>query len=208
MLPYQKQFAGLLILSTVAFASLSEIKPAYSFSFDDVLGTVTIDEGDEEGTSVKVFFYDSMQTLAYEAVLALTEDYQGAGSSATFALSVTNASVQQASWGKLQFDVKDGNGNLVADENIFFDDPWYALGSIAIGETLDLGTLAYNSPTDSLVFSDFSLKYNSNGSYYANNYSHGEVPTPALLPGLIGMGVAALRKKRQQTQDKASASVN
>ncbi|XGB42701.1 MAG: PTPA-CTERM sorting domain-containing protein [Nodosilinea sp. LVE1205-7] len=43
---------------------------------------------------------------------------------------------------------------------------------------------------DTPRFSDFGVSSNPEA-----------VPTPALLPGLIGMGVAALRKKRQENQE-------
>jgi hypothetical protein len=44
---------------------------------------------------------------------------------------------------------------------------------------------------------------NAFGSGYAtiSNFSVTPVPTPALLPGLIGMGVAALRKKRSEAEE-------
>ena len=29
------------------------------------------------------------------------------------------------------------------------------------------------------------------------------IPTPALLPGLVGIGIAALRRQRKQTADQA-----
>ncbi|MBW4693565.1 MAG: PTPA-CTERM sorting domain-containing protein [Lyngbya sp. HA4199-MV5] len=34
-----------------------------------------------------------------------------------------------------------------------------------------------------------------------------EIPTPALLPGLLGLGVAALRKRKAQATEEASAEV-
>ncbi len=38
---------------------------------------------------------------------------------------------------------------------------------------------------------------------YATATETTPVPTPALLPGLVGMGVAALRKRKQETEAKA-----
>ncbi|MBD2112376.1 MULTISPECIES: PTPA-CTERM sorting domain-containing protein [Cyanophyceae] len=41
----------------------------------------------------------------------------------------------------------------------------------------------------------------SNGSSYSFDIE--EVPTPALLPGLIGLGVAALRRKNEEAEENA-----
>lgn len=40
----------------------------------------------------------------------------------------------------------------------------------------------------------------TSGSFRIDNLAYRQVPTPALLPGLIGMGVAAFRKKQQQPE--------
>lgn len=36
-------------------------------------------------------------------------------------------------------------------------------------------------------------------------YSRTAIPTPALLPGLIGMGVATLRRRRNAVEDSSNA---
>lgn len=46
---------------------------------------------------------------------------------------------------------------------------------------------------------------NSGGNYFEVDNVAYQVPTPALLPGLIGLGVAALRKRKQQAKQEAEA---
>ncbi|NJL47176.1 MAG: PTPA-CTERM sorting domain-containing protein [Leptolyngbyaceae cyanobacterium SM2_5_2] len=50
------------------------------------------------------------------------------------------------------------------------------------------------------------ITYASEGEFLNNgafNVSTAYVPTPALLPGLIGLGVAALRKRNEEEADQA-----
>jgi hypothetical protein len=62
---------------------------------------------------------------------------------------------------------------------------------------------AFNS-TDTL--GSLFITYKSDGKFVNNagfNISTAYVPTPALLPGLIGLGVAALRKRNEEEADQA-----
>ena len=75
---------------------------------------------------------------------------------------------------------------------------------VKIGETGNFAfSLAFaNSGTASFVLDNFAVRYQAvNSTNPALNGGSasgtGQVPTPALLPGLIGMGVAALRKKNK-----------
>ncbi|MGF1513664.1 MAG: cistern family PEP-CTERM protein [Elainellaceae cyanobacterium] len=60
----------------------------------------------------------------------------------------------------------------------------------------------------SFSFTDFVVRYQSidfKGSPQGESgVGTGTVPTPALLPGLIGMGVAALRKRKEQNAEASS----
>lgn len=53
---------------------------------------------------------------------------------------------------------------------------------------------------DSVLLSDT----NTSGTFRLDNVSYSNVPTPALLPGLLGMGAVALRKRRQGSENQAS----
>ncbi|PZO21129.1 MAG: hypothetical protein DCF25_05645 [Leptolyngbya foveolarum] len=50
------------------------------------------------------------------------------------------------------------------------------------------------------------LAFNPGGSTFSADITAGEeVPTPALLPGLVGMGVAALRKRKSEEEEAVEA---
>jgi hypothetical protein len=44
-----------------------------------------------------------------------------------------------------------------------------------------------------------------NAAFESDNHAYRAVPTPALLPGLIGLGVAAIRKRKQEDGGEATA---
>lgn len=80
-------------------------------------------------------------------------------------------------------------------------------GGAAIGETASFGgVLNFADPTVSLfTLSDFAIRWqqingtvNSTVVTGASGTSVGRVPTPAMLPGLIAMSMAALRKRRDE----------
>jgi hypothetical protein len=73
------------------------------------------------------------------------------------------------------------------------------LGNATIGQTIALaGANEFNS-VELLQFPFIGVQTSSlEGSVTA-------IPTPALLPGLIGMGVAALRKRQDDSEDSAEA---
>jgi hypothetical protein len=63
----------------------------------------------------------------------------------------------------------------------------------------------------SLGIGTFSTESNSfigaGGSAYSLNLTSTPVPTPALLPGLVGLGVAALRKRKGEGSEKETVGV-
>lgn len=74
------------------------------------------------------------------------------------------------------------------------------------------GVLNFSTAVNQFTLSDFRLRYQSiNGTFGgvtvsgASGVSNpGEVPTPALLPGLLGLGVAAFRKfKTEESEQEA-----
>ncbi len=64
----------------------------------------------------------------------------------------------------------------------------------------DVGTLFIE---DEAAFQAFTPSIDASGFYEATVADPTAVPTPALLPSLVGMGVAALRKRKQETVDEA-----
>ncbi len=85
---------------------------------------------------------------------------------------------------------------------------------VAIGDTgIFTTTLSWGSSLSSFTLSDFYARYQGidlGTTPEVEDYSGigaGTVPTPAMLPGLIGMGIAAWRKKKQQAKDAVSTSV-
>ncbi|PSN19038.1 hypothetical protein C7271_09405 [filamentous cyanobacterium CCP5] len=64
---------------------------------------------------------------------------------------------------------------------------------------------SYSTLPAEITLSNFFVRYqNVDGTPLGTSgVGVGQVPTPALLPGLIGMGVAALRKKQGETAEEA-----
>ncbi|WP_404790753.1 cistern family PEP-CTERM protein [Altericista sp. CCNU0014] len=85
---------------------------------------------------------------------------------------------------------------------------------IELGSSYSFETLLsfVNPPTNFLTFDNFVTRYQSidfkNGAQGQSGVGVGTVPTPAMLPGLIGMGIAAWRKKKKQdSEEKADSSL-
>jgi hypothetical protein len=85
-------------------------------------------------------------------------------------------------------------------------------GGVDLGQSAFFtATLNFNSNISSGLFLDeFGVRYQGiegeiNGQVVEDfsGTGVGVVPTPALLPGLIGMGIAALRKKKQAKEKEA-----
>ncbi|MBD2112398.1 MULTISPECIES: cistern family PEP-CTERM protein [Cyanophyceae] len=84
-------------------------------------------------------------------------------------------------------------------------------GGVTKGGTGEFNpVLAFNNPANGSVSSftldNFGVRYQSITAPGINDGSGtgvGLVPTPALLPGLIGMGVAALRRRQQEESEVA-----
>jgi hypothetical protein len=89
----------------------------------------------------------------------------------------------------------------------------------SLGTLLDEGTFAlpgttYGGPTLSVSSASEDIAYvlfGSTGTFsnsvFADNFSYTvadstSIPTPAILPGLIGMGVAALRKRKENVVEE------
>ncbi|MBE9155746.1 cistern family PEP-CTERM protein [Nodosilinea sp. LEGE 06152] len=86
-------------------------------------------------------------------------------------------------------------------------------GGVLLGGSLTFSpTLAFTSPgVSQFTLSNFYARYQSiNGNFGGTTVTGasgvgnvGVVPTPALLPGLFGLGVAALRKRQQEEGEVA-----
>lgn len=63
--------------------------------------------------------------------------------------------------------------------------------------------LVFSGNINTIVLSNFGVRFqgftakDGNGDTQTSAVGTGQVPTPAMLPGLVGMGVAALRKRKQ-----------
>lgn len=70
-------------------------------------------------------------------------------------------------------------------------------------------TLTWQKSLPTFTLSDFYARYqgiNSGTLNGASGVGYGTVPTPAMLPGLIGMGIAAWRKKKKQNREEQASS--
>ncbi len=76
-----------------------------------------------------------------------------------------------------------------------------ALGITPNGRTTSYVT--FNAENADQFFTGVRLA-SSGVAFESDNHSYRIVPTPALLPGLIGMGVAALRRKKDETAEETA----
>jgi hypothetical protein len=94
------------------------------------------------------------------------------------------------------FNLLSGSGVYISSSGLTF------FGDDIFGEIRTLGGTLLATATGSLSgsqtsrSSDFSLSLNATA-----------VPTPALLPGLVGLGVAALRKRKGEGAEKETVGV-
>lgn len=94
------------------------------------------------------------------------------------------SSIVQPSWTNLMLVFKGGNGNNISPEAY-------------VGYLL--------TSTTGTWFSPFTNTKNGNLADVSHiSLYYREIPTPALLPGLIGMGLAALRKRKGETAEVIS----
>ncbi|MBE9140720.1 PTPA-CTERM sorting domain-containing protein [Nodosilinea sp. LEGE 07088] len=69
-----------------------------------------------------------------------------------------------------------------------------------------MATLNFNGPISEVTLSNFGVRYQSITGTSLGTSGTGKgtpIPTPALLPGLVGLGVAALRKRRNADEEVA-----
>lgn len=97
------------------------------------------------------------------------------------------------------FNLTKSTNGFLADIDGFFTAP-PKFPSVAAA-----GGLSTQSGLTKLVFTGSDLIETKSGSSFSGDIT--AVPTPALLPGLLGLGVAALRKRKTAATEKASAQV-
>ena len=99
----------------------------------------------------------------------------------------------------------NSTGGLLAQNDDFFGfQSFISLNGLAQGQYL-LGMASYpNFAADGPTFNTVGIG-SSGGSYSITlNQPTTAIPTPALLPGLIGLGVAALRKRKAEAAEQAN----
>lgn len=98
----------------------------------------------------------------------------------------------------LGFDWRNPNGSETVaffnDTGLLLDS--FSASSLSINSRRYVGFISDNSADAWTKVSFFDLSQGS-PNFNIDNLGYNEVPTPALLPGLIGIGAAALRKRRQ-----------
>lgn len=91
--------------------------------------------------------------------------------------------------------------------------PQSCQGGGGAGATADnpisfLATLNFNPGVTAFTLSNFGVRYQAIDGTALGSSGTGKgtpIPTPALLPGLVGLGVAALRKRDGATEDQEAA---
>ncbi|MBD2072704.1 cistern family PEP-CTERM protein [Phormidium sp. FACHB-592] len=83
-------------------------------------------------------------------------------------------------------------------------------GGVTTGNTgLFTPILAFTGSVDSFTLSNFGVRYQSIGGTNLGDSGtgRGQVPTPALLPGLLALGAGAWRKRKGEQAAQAKAEV-
>ncbi|PSR19670.1 hypothetical protein C8255_00915 [filamentous cyanobacterium CCP3] len=116
------------------------------------------------------------------------------------------------------FDIsKGGSGLLVDFDNVNIDLTGFGLGTISSSNTFDFVassvtflpgsryrfTGTFGDGTKAIGELAQLVEVGNSGVFgYAATFT--AVPTPALLPGLIGMGIAAVRRKKNEAADETA----
>jgi len=164
------------IVTVVSISGMVSVLGASAATAATVTGTFTVENLDP--------------TLTIDAVYSGSYSYDDA--------SLTGSDEEAVEVLSFSFDFEGMNynnsnkadGTLI--EAIFFDGEF--LGINAEFENFDL-LPGFFDTTDALFAYEIPDVGAGTGDIF---YSSTPIPTPALLPGLVGMGVAALRKKRQE----------
>lgn len=215
---------GAILLGTVTAATLTQMSPAqaytlkngvYSFNFTNKGSSDTVGDGyvNEFKLTLEQFGSGNAKTALFKLINLGTSgnrfigqvafNYKGAGTNPlTGSLNLNQQNVGQVSF------KNDNNPNLSqfwqpgdAEFGAVFDK---GQNGVHKGETLGL---ALNYTTDTLADlasiidkHDLDVGIHVQGLPNDGSDSYTTIPSPALLPGLIGFGVGIVRKKRRAAQ--------
>ena len=207
-----KQVAIASALSAAMLAALLP-KPANAVSFDASItgpkaGSTVIDFGSLSTGSFTSFDFGDVEatTVAGEAAIRSANRVLrvgGNGNSNGGRVDFVFDNPQRF----LGFDWRNPN----ADETVQFYSANGALLSTFNAASLRITAQRYvgfisDSSTDSWTRVAFLDPSQGSPNFNIDNLGYSEVPTPALLPGLIGIGAAALRKRRRQDEGADTAA--
>jgi hypothetical protein len=192
---------GAAIAATVVSASVVAIAPAQAASLS-LAGTGRLEVGATTSTLNFFSFGDTVNGNAAELPLftpvGVKDILLNNVNPTTWSLSPSSVAsfLTGTSLGNFtltKFDLTKTNGtfgpNFIANFEGFFND-----GSSGVGDFRSAATVGSN-----LLL--------SSGGGYAIALDSTPVPTPALLPGLVGLGVAALRKRKGEGAEKETVGV-
>ena len=220
--------AATVTLSTVALAT-TEAAKAISFSAGPIGQTVTTNSdavtidfgvGADEDIDAAGIILDANTSLSESAPVA---EIRGSGNNAGRPIGSINRFLVAEESGVASFTFnKKLNyfgllwGSINPDNVIKFFDGNTEVGSFTGQSIIDSGvasntTRFVNFAVDELGYNsyDFFNRVEISGGgqdpFQLDNVAYEVVPTPALLPGIIGMGIAALRKRKQSQEESAEA---
>lgn len=172
-------------------------------------GTARLENADAPNTQLDFFTYDdsAMSGLAF-ILPGLSTAFGTPGS--TFSVGDLNLTKTGAStWNLAAGPVVNWLNGL--DNNVKFTLNSFALERFGTGVNTafeaDIEGIFTPSNLDGTgsFTSQGRLRFNSGSSFSADITAGEQVPTPALLPGLVGMGVAALRKRKSEELETEEA---
>lgn len=188
---------GALAMGALTAGSLGQVNPAEALTIDNpcsasYASNVVTNGGCELGTTNNDFVSNPLQVnqdslFGYTDWNFLQKDLEtntdldfltGNRISGTFDISA----FVQPSWTDVMLVFKGGGGNITPDKYV-----GYLLNSLTGSWTTPFSNARNGNPAE---VSHVSLYYRTGTP----------IPTPALLPGLIGMGLAAMRKKKQAAE--------
>jgi hypothetical protein len=218
---------GTFTLGAIAAVSLLQTAPAQAFTFDQGNLGMTIKEEDVGDDFWAVF--DGRIDGTTEVVEGLTSQALFTlksfdASQIVFDILVENTStnpITASILSQLGFQSAKKISNTVVTNKIgnfgdYINKTSFG-GALAFRESAPRESAFFtatidfeNDISDGLYLNNFGVKYKGirgtiSGELVENleGTGVGKVPTPALLPGLIGMGISALRKNKQEKQRTA-----
>lgn len=221
---------GALAASTLTLAAFSQANPAQALSFSGGSPATTVNLNSTSVNRSFLVNFGGSSTISGLSSNALFTLRELSTNLARFTINLTNTSTRTSTLSGLGFDtnpdadsdstVSGAFSKIEIDDNIEFPNGSKVEVCLADNTSGDCGGDSGNGAGESTVIlkfdgtnplrnglslNNFRIRYDSIQGQNRNTSVTGSgtptaIPTPALLPAVLGMGAAVLRKKKQEAK--------